>query len=281
VPKGVFSRKGVNPRGISTIPVYWGDGDFTALDAMIDAAPDVVRVRPFLGVHAPDWAKRLGNGPIPYTEPQGGDVVTIPDIWSADYQAAVGEWIVALAAHLDGNDKVGTVFASGAMTYYAEPLIRGTGNKDNRAAFLAAGYTMEADAQAQTWQLDIMQVFKRTNVGLAYNPWQYVMPTGWAGHSQQFMGEVMDHHLSLFGPHAVLQNNSIRSSFITSTPSFYDEFLSRPGIHQFQCAAAVRVGDEEATIRWAIDSLGASGIEHSGTLSNAQYAAFDAELKGV
>jgi hypothetical protein len=77
----------------------------------------------------------------------------------------------------------------------------------------------------------------------------------------------------------VLQNNSIRSSYITDTPPFYEAFLARPDTpHQFQCAGPTRVGDEAATIRWGIDELGASGIEHSGTLTPAEYAAFDAEM---
>jgi hypothetical protein len=61
----------------------------------------------------------------------------------------------------------------------------------------------------------------------------------------------------------------------------YQAFVDRlQAVHQFQCAAAARFGDEEATIRWAHGYLNATGVEHAGKLSEATHAELDALLKG-
>ena len=284
IPRGIFTRASLSPQWTSTIQLYWsavetspGVYDWTVLDTLLASASAPVRLRPMLGVRAPSWWLT-----VPYVEPQGGESVLIPNVWLPDYQEAARAFIAALAEHVDNDNRVALVFATAGMTYYAEPFIRGTSSVENRASFLKHGYTMDADAALQTWQLDIMKVFKRTNVGLAYNPWQYITLDGQAGQSVDFMAGVMDHHLNTFGGRSVLQNNSIRSSYITDPPSFYQAFIDRPqAVKQFQCAATSRVGDESATIRWAIDVLGASGIEHSNTLTTQEYSSFDSEMKGA
>jgi hypothetical protein len=276
---GVFTRDGVPvsavPVRIATKKIYWNTLEATRdavtlapIESVLDTAEsrgfDGVRLRFSFGADAPTWAKAIGDGPIDYVEPQGGTMTTIPDVWDPAYQAEVAELMAAVAARYDADPRVLLVFASGAQTYYSEPFIRGITEQRNRTNLLAAGYTKALDQAAQKWQLDIMRVFHETPVGLAYNPWQYVNPDGSGGGSVAFMAEVMDYHLSLFGDRTVLQNNSIRSSYISDPPPMYAEFLSRldaPGTTQYQVAGALRIGDADATMRWAIDYLQASGVE--------------------
>lgn len=291
--RGIFTRQSVAQKGesASTLQVLWRDVDangWGALDALVAKSPVPVRLRPMLGQYAPNSVKALGVGPIAYYKPpeknapNSGQWVTVPDLWSsAEVRDRLRGFLDALAARYDPNPKVSVVFATAGMTYYGEPFIRGLFGEGsvNIPLLLEAGYTAEKDADLQRWQLDAMDAFHKTNIGLAYNPWQYINAQGKAVTSISKMAEVMDYHTWLYGERALLQNNSIRSSYVTTTPGLYSEFKARDAAKQFQCAGALRVGDEAAAIRWAIDEMGATGIEKSGTLTDAQYAAFDAELK--
>jgi hypothetical protein len=301
IARGVFTRDNIpaagSPIRIITKKVYWDTLEATRdvvtlapIESLLDTAQsrgfDGVRLRFSFGADAPRWAKEIGDGPIDYLEAQSDISTTIPDIWDPAYQAEVEELMVAVAAEYDADPRVLLVFASGAQTYYSEPFVRGISAQQNRTNLLAAGYTKALDRAAQTWQLDIMRVFHRTPVGLAYNPWQFINPDGSAGVSVAYMAEVMDYHLSLFGDRTVLQNNSIRSSYISNPPPMYAEFLARldePGSTQYQAAGATRIGDADATVKWAIDYLNASGVElvngYQDFHSDVELTNYDTALK--
>ena len=294
IARGIFTRASLPttnyPVRLGVQQIFWddleptqGNYDGTTIDAALAKVTnrdlDGLRMRVFLGRYAPTYAMNLGNGPLPYIEPQGGASAYIPDLWNSQYQARAEALFRWIAANYDSDSRLVAVFASGGMTYYAEPFIKGINNAENRTTFLAAGYTQAKDKALMKAQFDWMSDFTTTPIGCAYNPWQYINSNGGSSSSNSFMGECMDYHIAAYGQQAFLQNNSIRSSYIADVPTFYAEFLSRPEVqHQFQCAAAVRVGDEAATIQWGIDYLSATGIEHSGTLTPSEYAAFDAAL---
>ena len=93
-----------------------------------------------------------------------------------------------------------------------------------------------------------------------------INPDGSAGISVAYTarGDGLPHPSRWFGDRTVLQNNSIRSSYIADPPPIYAEFLTRldePGTTQYQVAGATRIGDADATMNWAIDHLKASGVE--------------------
>jgi hypothetical protein len=303
IPKGVLTRDGLPPAGsrirVATINVRWFQIEPTR-DSMI-AAPiesvlgaaeehglEGVRLRVMLGSSSPDWAKQIANGPVTYEHIHGGvQLVSIPDIWSPEWQTEAAELFAWIASRYDADPRLRLIFATGGMTLYGEPFQRAfAGSALNRANLPAAGYSDSSDAALQKSQLDWMRPFVRTPVGLAYNPWQYLGRDGEPRSSSSFMAEVMDYHLALFGERTVLQNNSIRSSFIGSVPPYYAEFLRRlgaPGSTQYQAAAAVRIGDARATIEWAIEYLCADGLElpdgYADVLTTAQLADYDVRLK--
>lgn len=301
IARGVFTRDNMPPAGtpvrIATKKVYWkdiepsqGSKSRTPILSVLDQAQgrglEGVRLRPTLGAYAPTWAKNLANGPITMFESQGGTSFTMPDLWSPEYQTAVESLFTWMATQFDNDPRVLAVFASGAMTYYAEPFIRNINTQQNRDNMLAAGYTRAEDEALQKWQLDIMSGFTKTPIGLAYNPFQFVNANGSAGSSLAYTAEVMDYHLGAFGVRTILQNNSIRSSYIASPPPLYAEFLSRlsePGTTSYQVAGATRVGNADATMNWAIDYLEASGVElvngYTNFHTNAELADYDARLR--
>jgi hypothetical protein len=301
ITRGVFTRDSMPSAGTpvhaATDKIYWNQLEATrdvitlgpienALDTAESRGLTGVRLRIMPGAFAPDWAKALGTGPIPYVEPQSDIPATVPCVWCAEYRAEVQELFNAIAARYDSDARVLAVFATGGATYYGEPFIRGFSEPANRQAFLAAGYTQALDKAVQKWQLDIMQVFQQTPVGLAYNPWQFIRDDGGFGSSVPYAAEVMDHHLALFGERTILQNNSIRSSYISDPPALYDEFLARlsaPGTTQYQAAGASHIGDADLTMNWAIDYLKASGVElvngYTDFHTEAELTDYDTALK--
>lgn len=232
-----------------------------AIDQRLADSSLPVRVRLYLGRYAPSWAKNIGGTPIDYTDPYDGQTATVGRWWHPDYIAAAQDFYDKLAAIYDGNADIVCVFAAAAMTVYAEPCIRGINSATTRQNLLDAGYTKAADQDAEMAQIDMMTTWTQTPIGLAYNPWQYVNANGSSGSDPSFTADMMDHHRDLFGAYAILQNNSIRESYISSPPGWYSIFTARGGPKQFQTAAATRVGDVYRTCDWAIDYLGASGIE--------------------
>jgi hypothetical protein len=241
ITRGVFTRDSMPSAGTpvhaATDKIYWHQLEATrdvvtlgpienALDTAESRGLTGVRLRIMPGAFAPDWAKALGTGPIPYVEPQSDIPATVPCVWCAEYRAEVQELFNAIAARYDSDPRVLAVFATGGATYYGEPFIRGFSEPTNRQAFLAAGYTQALDKAVQKWQLDIMQVFQQTPVGLAYNPWQFIRDDGGFGSSVPYAAEVMDHHLALhLGPAPALRRVP-RSSVCSG----YDAVPGRGGI---------------------------------------------------
>lgn len=289
---GLWHRDGKMPRWAAgtVLRVRWADlepepGVFAwdALDARISiaaAAGFSVRLRPLLGVHAPPWVGEQ-VGTVPYVEPQSDRTYELPRLWSPDYQRLAARFYRALAEYYDIDPRVHTVFAAGAMTVYAEPMIRGLPR--NASALTDAGYTVAEDLALQEAQLYWMLPWQRTLVGLAYNPLQ--TPDG---PDVAATLALMRLHLALFGSRAVVQNNSLRSRWIVEGfPPSYDALYqdgllaAAAGGHQVgvQLAAASRVGDEEACIRWCADH-GIRVVEVSETLTTLRYLELSALFSG-
>lgn len=301
VPKGLstsgFSSPFYTPRyPVATLNLYWDQVEPTrdvmnpaplrnALDAAQAAGVFQIRIRPYFGSRAPTWMKALGQGPVSYVHPPSGEHLLVPDLWgNPAYEAEIAEALTWLSDQIDADPRVRLVFATGGMLAFGEPMQRGIAEPANCEAFGAAGYSMAEDQRIQFWQIDAMGVFRFTHIGLAYNPWQHFLPDCTKGSSLAVTAQIMDHHTATFPLRAVLTNHSIRSNYIANPPPLYDLFLARPGFpHQFQTAAASRIGDLRATLDWGIDYLAASVIEtYAGAwneLSFSEIQAFNERLE--
>jgi Bacterial Ig domain/Bacterial Ig-like domain (group 3) len=302
IAPGVFTRGTMPSAGtavaVATVNVNWSALEATRdvytlgpIESQLDTAEARglagVRLRVMLGRYSPDWAKAIGDGPVTYTHVHGEVVTgTVPDLWDPNWQAEAGELFAEIAAEYDADPRLRLIFATGGMTWYGEPLLRAVAYEPNRANFLAAGYTRAADEALQRAQLDWLKVFELTPVGLAYNPYQFIRADGTAGNELTFVASLMNYHLANFGARTVLQNNSIRSSYIGAVPPLYQLFLDRvsaPGTTSYQTAAAVRIGDADATMHWAIDYLKASGVElvdgYPNFHTDAELTEYDTALK--
>ena len=170
-----------------------------------------------------------------------------------------------LAARYDDEPIVRAITVSGAMTVHAEPFIRGMASSLTRQNLLAAGYTPAADKRAIRASIDAQAVWQRTRQVLALNPWQYIKPDGRPGQDVTFANAMMDHFRSVFGSRAILQNNSIRSSWITGSmganyAKMIAHMVSLGGPIAFQTAREDRVGDVPTVLQWCVDK-GAFAVE--------------------
>lgn len=306
VVKGTFTRSEMPPAGSAvsypTVQVFWSDCELTqgvrsrapietVLNTAVSRGYAGVRLRLMMGRYAPNWAKALGSGPVTYVEPQGGATATIPDLWDTAFQTAAANFWAWVAAEFDDDPRLLAVFTTGAMTYYGEPCIRGAQNATTRANLVAAGYTIADDLALQRRAIDWMSGFVKTPVGLSYNPMQEIdSPSAWHS-SVSDMADLMDYHMAACGDRTILQNNSIRASYISSPPPMYAELISRSATvnTQYQVAGAANIGSPidtafAETMDWACSYLGASGVElvngYANYATDTQIRNWDACLRG-
>jgi hypothetical protein len=248
-------------------------------NALAKGAP--FRVRLLSGQFAPQWAKELAGGPVPYVEPVSGAVATVPRWWTWFYMQAHKDVVAKLAAAYDG--KISLIFVSGGMSFYAEPLLRGFADPRNRDALMAAGFTAERDTEKAFATIDQHRVFKHTRIGMSLNPYQRLRTDGSWFHDPSFAEAVMSRLRANFGGRAVLQNNSIRTPAVAGPyTELYADLRAHAEPLSFQTATLARVGDLSATLEWAI-AQGAHAVElpygYQERLTSTQLTDFDLRLK--
>lgn len=261
-------------------PVEAGGVASDRIDRAIESGK-AFRVRLFCGRLAPYWLKERA-GTFTYVEPQSNLVVNdMPRWWVPAYRRAYRDLIAQMAERWDG--RIPLVFISGAMSYYAEPMLRGLASETTRRNLLAAGYSVDRDMRAQKSAIKAHRAFVETRSGLAYNIYQRLNPDGSQAYGfdeTQGLMAFQREHL----PGSVIANNSIRSSYIglEESQSVFRLMAEIGGPRGFQTATIERVGDLRATILWAIEQ-GAHYVELPGghDLSVQDLTAYDARLKAV
>lgn len=192
----------------------------TELDNAI-ASGQQFRLRLMCGRNAPTWLKTEA-GSFTYTEPNSLDVVTVPKWWTAAYIARYIELMGRIQVTYDGI--LSCLSISGCMTYYDEPCQRGVTSGDatavasNISNMLAAGYSKALDISAQQQVFDAHTVFTHTRSIYSYNPFGYINDSGVGAKDPAQTDAFMTYQRAALGPYSILQNDSLRESFII--PSF-------------------------------------------------------------
>jgi hypothetical protein len=240
------------------------------------ASGDVLRLRIYAGRLAPDWTRQQ-FGSVTMCDPIDGICAAVPKWWTTGYMDAYARLQQRLAAEFDANPTIRAVTISGAMTIYAEPFIRGLQDPRTRANLLASGYTKEKDQVAHLRAVESHRVWATTGQILTINPWQYINPDGKFGFNVEFTKTVMNRVREVFGSRGILQNNSMRSSWLTDhMPGGYDEMFAHmsalgPPI-SFQTARTSRVGDLTMVLDWML-GMRAHGVElKAGAVDQLTYA---------
>lgn len=260
--------------GIYHVRARWRDlepepGVFVEPNAITDAMASglLFRVRLDCGRYAPDWVKtRVGS--VTLYEPQGGETDTVPRWWTSEYRSYYERLLSWLASRYDGA--IPALFGGGAMTFYNEPCLRQLSHGPNRNALRAAGYTWQADIEAQEAFISVQhEKFKRTRLAYSFNPYQRLNADGTfvtdTGLTRRLAEAVRAK------PTAIVQNNSLRTPLQTSGgyAEMYQMLKELGHPLSFQTAAINRVGDLDATVDTAI-SWGAHLVElpDGGTCSD-------------
>jgi hypothetical protein len=275
--------------------IYWRDleprrgvfrfGTIRNLIQKARGSGDVLRLRIDAGRMAPRWAKHR-FGTVKMHDPIDGITAAVPRWWVPGYMRAYARLQAKLARAFDGNRTIRAITISGAMTIYAEPFIRGLQDRRTRHNLLSSSYTKRKDKRAERRAVKAHRVWKRTRQILTINPWQYLNQNGSFGFRVAFTNHVMNSCRRMFGSRCILQNNSMRSSWLTDhMPGGYDAMfahmkkLGRP--ISFQTARTTRVGDLTMVLDWYL-SMGAHGVElKSGAadqLTTVQASTYDSKF---
>jgi hypothetical protein len=279
-----WSELQANPGGpiTSNNPIDRAIADVRAWNATNPQHLEVLKVRISAGIHSPAWVKSVGGACVTVKDPNFGVGGCTPRFWTAQFAAAFYQFEAELAARYDRVPEISEVIIARNMTIYNEPLLRQIADPGSVAGLLAAGYTTAADEQNQRTDLATMGRFwKHTRTGFTMNPYQTVNPLG---QNEAFTEQLIAYGRQVLGPQLVLENDSLRSSFLTGTGMYahmYAYMGSLRGPIGFQTAVLRKVGSLNATLDGA-RRLGASNVElppgFQAVLSPAQLLAYGAAL---
>ena len=247
---------------------------------------DVLRLRIFAGRGAPKWVKER-FGTVRIFDLVDGRDAAVPRWWARGYMRVYRRFQAKLAARFDDVPTIRAVTITGAMTMTGEPFIRSVTSSKTRANLLRAGYTRRKDRRAILASIRAHRPWRRTRQILNVNPWQFVRRDGSFGQEAGFTKRAMDRFREEFGRRAILQNNSIRSRYVTGEMpgvlgEVYEHMRALGAPLSFQTARTIRVGDLAAVLAWCVEQ-GAHAVEvqrgATDQITSAEAASFDAELE--
>ncbi len=286
--KGAVNRKGPATSYTSVVNRYvieldWADiqtsdggiiqtSVIDPLLAEADSLGQKVKVRIFTGTHddgshgAPQWVldKCLTvDLQVSATAP----FYPQPRFWTTCFELEYEDLMVKLAEIYDSNDTFRAIAMCGGSTFYCEPLVRQAFvSAANRQNLSEAMYTVAQDRTRIGQMIDDHAVWATTRTFMAFNPYQWVDQDGVAQVDEAFTENKMDDCRSSLGTgQCILQNNSIRSSYICGAqglkfcgpgdyPAMYAAMDARAKPIQFQTAKCSEVGDLNATLKTAAES---------------------------
>jgi hypothetical protein len=278
---GLIDRGGPPPKGFAgpvtafVVNVTWAqlqptsDGPITAdnpIDAAITAARDLgpdfgVKIRLLAGVDDPTWVKQLDGGPVAVFSTLDGTGGTIGRFWTTDFGNAYNDLWGRLAAKYDSVPQIREITVARCMTVFDETLVRDTSDPATVQNLLAAGFTTQADATCIQDEIADGSVWQHTRIGVAFNPYQEVLPGDLPRTDEAFTESMMEYCRTTLGAQCVLENNSIR--WPPMGGAYTDMYAAMQELGapiSFQTATGARVGDLAQTIAWAA-SVGADAVE--------------------
>lgn len=259
--------------------LHTGPGAFNAagFEALLAKGP--FRLRPMMGRYAPRWVMDAA-GSFTYQEPVSGVLVEVVRWWEPAAMDAAAEFYDFLLAY-DGD--LPHVWGSSPMTFYPEPLQRGLKSAVTRTNLLAAGFDVGKDMVAHAAMIASLAAFKQTRVGVSYNPYQWLDPSG-AWHVDPSVTLDLMTQLRTAAPAAVLHNCSFRDSFLaspaTANGGVYGQMAALGGPRCIQTAMWSLVGDLRACITY-LAGAGYHAVElpRGHDLTADEISGYDAALK--
>ncbi len=232
-----------------------------AYNAANPNAPIGVKLRVYAGSSAPDWAKRIGGGPVHIERNPKGCAkapckLTVGKYWSDDYIASWRKFQTLLATKYDAEPLIRQVAVTSCAPQTDEPFVPTT-EKASKAALEAAGYSDVAEKRCLTGAIDDYAPWKMTLVDYTINTFTKVA----GGTDTSFPETVMQHCRDVFGARCVLDNHALSAPLRETDHDVYDAMARMKGVINFQTEAPRGLGCEwRATIAQGV-ALGATSIE--------------------
>lgn len=220
-----------------------------------------VKIRLLTGIDAPAWVKALDGGPVSVYSTLDHVGGTIGRFWTTDFGRAYDDLWDKLAARYDAVPEVREITASRCMTVFAETFLRDTSDPTTVSNLLAAGFSATADQTCIQQEIADGAVWKQTRIGVAFNPYQEILPGGIVRVDEGFTEGMMQYCRTELKAQCVLENNSIRWPPMDSAyTEMYAAMQSLGAPISFQTAAGARIGSLTQTLTWAA-SVGADAVE--------------------
>jgi hypothetical protein len=207
------------------------------------------RIRIMCGRWSPQWVKVLCGTVDTWNSQDGardstGDTPSgSPVWWETPYFDAIDDLATKLATLLDNDADASTINMLAPMTIYAEPfqkhfvatsstIVPNTGSMtqaqvaaQNRQRAVDKGYTKNKDQGAWDHAFQAMLPFKKTNIILSINPYQYVGNDGLGYSEETYMRTVAAKGREMYGSRFILQNDSVRESMAINPPTMFDVLM--------------------------------------------------------
>lgn len=220
-----------------------------------------VKIRLLTGIDAPAWVKALDGGPVSVYSSLDQVGGTVGRFWTPDFGRAYDDLWGKLAAKYDTVPQIREITASRCMTVFAETFLRDTSDPTSVNNLLAAGFSVTADQACIQEEIADGSVWKQTRIGVAFNPYQEVLPGGVARTDESFTEGMMQYCRTELRAQCVLENNSIRWPPLDSAyTEMYAAMQALGAPISFQTAANARIGSLTQTLTWAA-SVGADAVE--------------------
>jgi hypothetical protein len=279
--QGLIDRDGPPPKGFLgpvsafVVNVTWSQlqptpyGSLTPdnpIDQAIAAARALgdgvgVKIRLLTGIDAPAWVKALDGGPVSVYSTLDQVGGTIGRFWTADFGHAYDDLWDKLAAEYDSIPQIREITVSRCMTVFAETFLRDTSDPTTVGNLLAAGFSAGADQTCIQQEIADGTVWKQTRIGVAFNPYQEILPGAVVITDEAFTESMMQYCRTELGAQCVLENNSIRwPPMAGQYPEMYSSIQSLGAPISFQTATGARIGSLAQTLTWAA-GIGADAVE--------------------
>ncbi len=238
-----------------------------------------LKIRLYCGCFSPAWV--INSNPLFHKPGVGYENTPQSDTimacwWKKDFLKDFKDLEKKLAAKYDTVKVLEEVTTSACGTFSAETIVhqfsgQTTGsNSKNNAVYLyniqhalAAGFTNNADINAQKTSMDAMHAWKHTRVEFIFDSYEYINSDTTVTLRNDISKQLIDYFITSFGKQAVLGNNSIRQSTDSAyLPGgiTYDLFEYMSDYRKnnnipltFQTALIDRVGNLPATIQECIN----------------------------
>jgi hypothetical protein len=240
------------------------DNALAAMDALnaSTGAHLYAKLRLFIGINSPAWAKTVGGASFPDTDPASNVGGTVPRFWTTAFGTDYNSMMKQLAAKYDTDPRVRNVTMSRCTTVYSEPMQRQISSPSDVSGLVAAGFTSAQDLACYEGMVqEALRDWPYTHLSFSFNPYQQINSAASTTTSDTVTDQMIDYCRQVLGSRCTLENNSLRSTSLGGLyDSMYAAIKAKGAPITYQTATLARVGSLPATLQVAIND-GAIAVE--------------------